>query len=83
MQREVELYPPDISMMEKVPKQNSIENSPLPFQNYYPVNAQLENTGKILVTLQRKPPLHYVVYPISEANSSTASNFLMRFKQNR
>ena len=56
---------------------------PIHFKNNDPINAQLENTGKILVALQPTYPLNFVVYPISEANSSTPFNLLIHFKQNR
>ena len=54
--------------MEKVPKQQSVEIQPTPFQDYGPINTRLENTGKLLGALQPKYPLHYVVYQISESN---------------
>ena len=53
--------------MEKGPKQHSVDIQPIPFNNYDPINAQLDNTGKHLVALQPTYPLHSVVYPISEA----------------
>ena len=56
-------------MMEKVTKKQSIEILPITFQNDDPINDHLKNTGNILVALQPTPPLHSVVYPISEANS--------------
>ena len=70
--------------MDKVPNQKSIEIQPIPFQNYDPINSQLEHTGKIVVVLKTKPktPLHYVVYPISGANSSTPFNLFICLKQN-
>ena len=34
-------------MMEEGPKQTSVDIQPLIFHNYDPINAQLENTGKI------------------------------------
>ena len=48
-------------MMEILPKKNSVEIHPIPFQNNIPINDQLDNTGKSLVELQPKLPLHYVV----------------------
>ena len=66
--------------MEKSQKQQYVEIRYIPFQNDDPINAQLENTGKILVALQPKYPLHYVVYPILEANSSTPFHLLIRLK---
>ena len=66
--------------MDKGPKQNSVDIWPIPFQNDDPVNDQLENTDKILVALQAKSPLHYVVYLISEANSSTQFKLLILLK---
>ena len=51
-------------MMYKGPKQKYFEIPPIPFHNYDPINAQLNNTDKILVALQRTSLLHYVVYPI-------------------
>ena len=62
--------------------QKSFEIWPIPFKNNDPINAQLENTGKILVVLRTTSPLDYVVYPISEGNSSTTLNLLIRFKIN-
>ena len=70
-------------MMKKGPKQQFVEIRPIPFQNDDHMNAQLENTGKISVLLKPKSSLHSVVYPISEANSSSPFNFLIRFKQNK
>ena len=67
-------------MMEKGPKQQYVEIRPIPFQNYDHLSAQLENKGKISVSLHPKYPLHSAVYIISEAKSSTSSNVLMRFK---
>ena len=82
-QREVELSSTHFSMIEKVPKQQYIDIQPILFQNDDPINAQLDNTGNILVTLQPYYPFHYVVYPISEANSSTPFNFLIHLKKSR
>ena len=56
-------------MIEKGPRKKSVKIQPIPFQNDDPINAHIENTGKILVALQPKYPLHSVVYPISEAKS--------------
>ena len=67
--------------MEKVPKKKYVEIQTIPFQNDYPINAQLENTGKILVALQPKYPWHYVVYPILEVNSSTPFSLLIRLNK--
>ena len=67
-------------MREKGPKQQYVEIRPIPFQNDDPINYQLHKTGKILVALHPKYPLHSAVYIISEAKSSTSSNVLMRFK---
>ena len=61
-------------MMDKVPKKKYVENWTIPFQNDDTINSQLENTGHFLVALQPTPPLHSVVYPISEANSSDTFN---------
>ena len=55
----------------------------MPFYKYDPLNYQPENTDKILVVLQPKSPLHSVVYPILEANSSTPLHLLIRLKQNQ
>ena len=49
VQREVELSSSQLSMMETVPKQQSVEIFPITFHNGDPVDVQLENTGKILV----------------------------------
>ena len=70
-------------MMEKGPNHISVEILPIPFHNYDPINVQPDNTGKISVALQHTSPLHYVVYPISEAKLSTPFNLLIRLKQNR
>ena len=70
-------------MMDKVPKKKSFEICNIAFHNDDPINAHLDNTGKTLVVLQPKSPLHYVVRPISESKSSTQSNLLMFFKRNR
>ena len=48
-------------MMEKLPRNNSVEIHPIPFQKNIILNDQLDNTGKSLVELQPKLPLHYVV----------------------
>ena len=77
VQREVELYLPELSMMEKVPKQQPVEFWYTPFQNDDTLNDQLENTGNILVALKPSHSLHSVVYPISEAKSSTLFKLLM------
>ena len=61
IQREVELSSPEISMTEKGPNELYFQINPTPFQNDYPISAQLEKTSKILVVLQP----HSVVYPIS------------------
>ena len=64
-------------MLEKETKQQSVEIWPIPFHNYDPINAQLENTGKLLFALQHTSPLHSVVYSISEANPSTSFNLMI------
>ena len=51
------------------------------FQNYDPINDQIENIGNVLVALQPPPQLHSVVYPISEAKPPTPFNWLIRFNQ--
>ena len=83
VQIEVELSSPKISIMDKVPKQKFVEIRSTPFQNDDPTRAQLDNTGKSVVALQPKSPLHYVVYAIIEANSSTTFNLLIRLDKNR
>ena len=70
-------------MTEKGPKQQYVEIWTIPFQNGDPINAQLENTGNVLIALQPTPTLHYVVYPILEAYLSTPFNLLIRFNKNR
>ena len=67
VQRVVELSLPELSIMWKVPKQKYVEVLPIPFHNDYPVNYQLDNTGKFLVELKPTYPLHSGLYPISEA----------------
>ena len=39
-------------MMEKGPKQQYVDIRPIHFHNYGPINAQIYDTGKILVALQ-------------------------------
>ena len=51
-------------MISKVPYQQYDEIRPIPFQNDYPINSQLDNVSNILVKLQPKSLLQYVVYPI-------------------
>ena len=46
-------------MMEKVPKQQSVEIHPIHFQNGDHTNAQLENTGKKM--FHNNPNTHYIV----------------------
>ena len=70
-------------MMEKGPKQQYVDIRPITFQNEYYINNHLDNTGMFLVVSQPTSQLYSVVYPISEANSSTKFNLLIRFKQNR
>ena len=48
-------------MIKKATKQQFVDIFSIPFQNEDPLNAQLDNTGTILVSLQPKFPLHYVV----------------------
>ena len=67
VQIEVELYLLELSIMDRGRNQQSVEIQHIPFQDYDNINAQLENTGKVLVVLQSKHPLHSIVYPISEA----------------
>ena len=67
-------------MMYKGPKQQSFDIRTIPFYNDYSINSQLENTGNISVPMQTKSPLNSVVYPISEANSSTPYKLLTHFK---
>ena len=69
--------------MEKGLNQHYVDIITISFQNDDFINSQLENMGKLLVALQPKSPLHSVVYPISEANSSTLFRFLVRFNKNR
>ena len=45
-------------MMKKVPKQKSVDIRPIIFHNDDTINDQLDNTGKNLVALQLKYPLH-------------------------
>ena len=70
----------ELSMMEKVPKQKSVKICPIPYHKDDPINSQLDNTRKILVAQQPKSLLCYVVFPISEVNSSTPFNLLIRLK---
>ena len=82
VQREVESSSPEPSIMDKEPKQKSIEIKPRPFHNDDTINAQLDNTSKTLVALQPISPLKSVIQQISEAKSSTLSNLSIRLKQN-
>ena len=50
-------------MMDKRPKQKSVDKWTIPFHKNDLINAQLNNTGKNLVALQLKYPLHYFVEP--------------------
>ena len=52
-------------MMEKLPKQQSANIKPIPFQNDNTIHNQLDNTGKRLFASQPKSPLHSIVYPVS------------------
>ena len=38
-------------MMEKGPKKKSVDIWPIPFHNDDPINAHIDNTGKVLVAL--------------------------------
>ena len=69
--------------MDKIPNQKYVEIWPISFYNDDSINYQLEITGRILVALQPKYPLQYVVYLISEANSSTPFTLLIQLNQNR
>ena len=69
--------------MKKVPKQQSVKIRPKTFHNDDPLNDNLGNTGKSLVTLQPTYPLHSVVYTISKANSSTLFNLFIFIKQSK
>ena len=61
VQRWVEISSPELPMMEKLTKHQYVEIQPIPFQNDYPINAQLENTGKTLVALKPTLPLYSIV----------------------
>ena len=63
--------------------QKSVDIWPIPFQSGDPVDAQLDNTCKIVVELQSMCLLHYVVYQISKGKSSNPFNLLICLKQNR
>ena len=47
--------------MDKGQKQQYVEIRSIPFHKYDPINAQLDNTVKIIVALQTTYPLHSVV----------------------
>ena len=68
-------------MMYKGKNQQYVEIQPSPFHNDDPINDHLDITGKSLSALQPKYQLHYVVYPILEANESALFNLLICFKQ--
>ena len=70
-------------MMEKELKQQSFDIWSIPFSNDSSLNCKLEETSKCLVALQPESPLHSVVYPISEANSSTPFNLMICFNKDR
>ena len=70
-------------MINKVQKQIYVEIQPITFHNDDPMNNHLDNTGKIIVALQPKSTLKYVAYKISEENTSTPFNLLIRLKQNK
>ena len=53
------------------------------FQNYTPINDQLDNTEEPLVALQPKYPLNSVLYLVSEGKPSTPFNLLIQLNQNR
>ena len=74
VQREGGLSSPEISIVDKVPRQ-IYWDSAIQFHNNDPINDQLDNTGKISVALQPVSSLHFVVYPISEAKPSTPFTF--------
>ena len=67
-------------MTDKEPKKQYVEIWRVPFHSDDTISAQLDNTGKSIVILQPTYPLHYILYPISEVNSSTKYNLLIRFK---
>ena len=50
--------------MDKGTNQKSGNIRLTPFHNDDPINDQIEITVKILVSLQPKSPLHFVVYPV-------------------
>ena len=79
IQRDLELSSPELSTTEKGPKQQYVDIRPLPFQNDDPINAHIDKTGKSLVALQPKSPLHSVVSLISGANSLITFNLLICF----
>ena len=83
MQKEAELSSPELSMINKVQKQIYVEIQSITFQNGYPMNTHLDNTGKIIVALQPKSLLKYIAYTISEEKSSTPFNLLIRLKENK
>ena len=83
VQREVELSSPELSVMKKRPRQESVEIHHIAFQNGDFINDQLDNTRIFLFALQFTPPLHYVVYPISEANWSNPLNLLLNLKKKK
>ena len=67
-------------MMKNGPNHKSGEISRITFQKDDPINYELEITGKSLVALQPNHPLHSIVYPGSEENSSTPFNLLILLK---
>ena len=65
-------------MMKKLQRKKSVQIHYITFQTDGPITAQLYNTGKILVALQSNYLLHYVAYPISEANPSAPFNLSIK-----
>ena len=74
---EVQLSSPELSMIEKGPKQKYVDIRPIPFHNDDLINYHLDNTGKNVVALQPTSRIYYVVYPILESNPSTPFNLLV------
>ena len=51
-------------MIGNIPKQKYVEIWTRPFWNDDTSNDHLDNTGKVVFSLQPKSPLHSAVYPI-------------------
>ena len=70
-------------MVEKGTNQKYADIQPPPFHNDDTIIDHLNTKGKYLVALQPMYLLNYVVYPSSEAISSTKFDLFIPLNQNR